>query len=67
MELLTHIYREQFSALKIIQVRPWGSLFKMAQQEFYTAYNTPGQSSFLDPIKAQQTTVALKALGEAAL
>jgi len=40
---------------------------KMAQQEFYTAYNTPGQSSFLDAIKAQQTTVALKALGEAAL
>jgi len=39
----------------------------MAQQELYTAYNTPGQSSFLDAIKAQQKIVALKALGEAAL
>jgi len=39
----------------------------MAPQDFYTAYNTPGQSSFLDAIKAQQMTVALKALGEAAL
>ena len=59
--------REQFSALKIVQVRPWGSLFKMPQQKFHTAYNTPGQPSFLDAIKAQQTTVALKAIGEAAL
>jgi len=46
---------------------PWGSLFKMPQQEFYTAYNTPDQSSFLDAIEAQQKTVALKAPGEAAL
>jgi len=53
--------------LKIILVRPWGALFKMPQQEFYSAYNTPGQYSFLDAIKAQQKTVALKALGEAAL
>jgi len=53
--------------MKIMQARPWGSLFKMPQQEFYTAYNTPDQSSFLDAIEAQQTTVALKALGEAAL
>jgi len=48
-------------------VRLWGSLFKMPQQEFYTAYNTPDQSSFLDAIKAQQKTVALEAMGEAAL
>jgi len=39
----------------------------MPQEKFYTAYNTPGQSSFLDAIKAQQTTVALKAIGEAVL
>jgi len=39
----------------------------MPQQEFYTAYYTPDQSSFLDAIEAQQTIVALKALGEAAL
>jgi len=35
----------------------------MSQQEFYSAYNTPGQYSFLDANKAQQKTVALKALG----
>jgi len=39
----------------------------MPQQEFYTAYNTPDQPSFLDAIQAQQKTVALKTLGEAVL